>query len=88
VPDVFTGDHFVPLHPQAQAFVDTINALERTPMSELTPELARRGLQGLLLPQDLPVGAVTDFDVPGGDGGVPALRRDAARVLHAGTGVR
>ena len=58
----------MPLHPQAQAFVDTLDAMERTPLSELTPELARRGLQGLLPPQDVPIGAVVDFDVPGGDG--------------------
>ena len=54
----------MPLHPQAQAFLDTINAMERTPLSELTPELARRGLQGLLPPQDAPIGAVVAKRVP------------------------
>ena len=74
----------MPLHPQAQAFIDTINALERTPMSELTPELARRGLQGLLPPQDLPVGAVSDFDVPGGDGQPVRARAYTPRDAPAG----
>src|SRR4051794_8862698 len=63
-----TGDRAVPLHPQAQAFIDTLDAMERTPMSALTPEVARQGLEGLLPPQEVPIGAVVDFDVPGGDG--------------------
>ncbi|MCK9686736.1 alpha/beta hydrolase [Scleromatobacter humisilvae] len=58
----------MPLHPQAQAFVDTINALDRPPLSEMTVEMARAGLRGLLPPSDEKVGAIADFELPGADG--------------------
>ena len=74
----------MPLHPQAQAFVDTLNALERTPISALTPELARQGLQGLLPPLDVPIGAVQDFEVPGGDGQPVRARAYTPCDAHAG----
>ena len=53
----------MPLHPQAQAFVDTINALDRPPLSEMTVEMARTGLRGLLPPSDEKVGAIADFEL-------------------------
>ena len=52
----------MPLHPQAQAFLDTIAATPGTPLSELTPEIAR---SGPLAPPGVAVGAVHDFDIPG-----------------------
>ena len=58
----------MPLHPQAQAFVDQINALQRPPISELTVAEARTGLKGLLPPSDEAVGAIVDFEIPGADG--------------------
>ena len=58
----------MPLHPQAQAFIDTINALQRPPISELTVAVAREGLKGVLPPSDEAVGAIDEFDIPGGDG--------------------
>jgi acetyl esterase len=58
----------VPLHPQVQAFIETIHALERPPLAELTIEQARAGLQALLPPSDEPVDAIADFELPGGDG--------------------
>ena len=58
----------MPLHPQAQAFIDTLDALQRPPISELTVAAAREGLKGLLPPSDEAVGAIDEFDIPGGDG--------------------
>ena len=57
----------MPLHPQAQAFIDTINALQRPPTSELTVEAARQGLKGLLPPSDETVDAIDNFEIPGAD---------------------
>ena len=58
----------MPLQPQAQAFIDTINARERPALAELTVADARAGLKGLLPPSDEIVGAIDDFELPGGDG--------------------
>ena len=58
----------MPLHPQAQAFIDTFNALDRPPISELSVEVAREALKGVLPPSDEAIGAIDDFEVPGGDG--------------------
>ena len=55
----------MPLHPQAQAFLDLVAATPGTPLSELTPEIAR---SGPLPPPGEAVGAVHDFDIPGGAG--------------------
>ncbi len=57
----------MPLHPQAQAFIDSVNAMPQTPLSDLTPEIARQRPEDLHPPPDEPVAAVTDFDIPGGD---------------------
>lgn len=65
------GPHFgdtMPLHPQAQAFIATISALDRPPIAELTIAMARTGPTGLLPPSDEQVGAIADFELPGGDG--------------------
>ena len=77
-------DPTMPLHPQAQAFVDTINALNTPPLSELTVAMAREGLRGLLPPSDETVGAVHDFDIPGGDG--QPVRARAYTPRDASTG--
>ena len=58
----------MPLHPQAQAFIETINALERPPISQVTIAQAREGLRGLLPRSDEAVGAIADFTLPGADG--------------------
>ena len=60
----------MPLHPQAQAFIATINALQlrRPPITELTVADARAGLKALLTPSDEAVAAIAEFDIPGGDG--------------------
>ena len=58
----------MPLHPQAQAFIETINAMAQTPISQLTVEVAREGLKGLLPPSDEAVGAIADLELPGADG--------------------
>ena len=58
----------MPLHPQAQAFIDTLDALQRPPIAELTVAAARQGLKGLLPPSEEAVGAIDEFDIPGGDG--------------------
>ncbi len=58
----------MPLHPQAQAFIETINALERPPISQVTIAQAREGLRGLLPPSDEAVGAIDDFALPGAEG--------------------
>ena len=74
----------MPLHPQAQAFVDQINALQRVPITELTVAEARAGLKGLLPPSDEIVGGIADFEIPGGDG--QALRVRAYTPRDAGDG--
>jgi acetyl esterase len=58
----------MPLHPQAQAFVDTINAMDRPAIPETTVDMARAGLKALLRPSDEAVGALRDFDIPGAEG--------------------
>ena len=74
----------MPLHPQAQAFIETINALERPPISELTIEMAREGLKGLLPPSDEAVGAIDDFELPGGDGRPVRARAYTPRDVREG----
>ena len=74
----------MPLHPQAQAFIATINALDRPPISELTIDMARTGLKGLLPPSDEPVGAIADFELPGGDGQPVRARAYTPRDAGAG----
>jgi acetyl esterase len=74
----------MPLHPQAQAFIDQINALQRPPLAELTLAQARAGLKGLLPPSDEPVAAIDDFDLPGGDGQAVRARAYSPRDARAG----
>ena len=70
----------MPLHPQA--FIATINALERLSIAELTVADARAGLKGLLPPSDEAVAAIDEFDIPGGDGQPVRARVHAARRAH------
>ena len=58
----------MPLHPQAQAFIEMIDALDRPPLSEVTIAQAREGLRGLLPPSDEAVGVIADFELPGAEG--------------------
>jgi len=74
----------MPLHPQAQAFVDQINALPRPPIAELTVEEARAGLKGLLPPSDEVVGVIDDFELPGADGQPVRARAYTPRDAGAG----
>ena len=74
----------MPLHPQAQAFVDAINALHRPSISELSVEVAREGLKGLLPPSDEAVAAIDDFEIPGGDGQPVRARAYTPRDARAG----
>jgi acetyl esterase len=72
----------MPLHPQAQAFIDSVNAMPQTPLSELTPEGARQRRGDS--PPGEPVAAVTDFDIPGGD--AQPVRARAYMPRDAGAG--
>jgi acetyl esterase len=74
----------MPLHPQAQAFIDSINAMPQTPLSELTPEIARQRPQDANAPPPEPVDAVTDFDLPGGDAQPVRARAYTPRDARAG----
>ena len=74
----------MPLHPQAQAFIETINALDRPPLSEMTVAMAREGLRGLLPPSDEQIGAIADFELPGGDGQPVRARAYTPLAAHAG----
>ena len=74
----------MPLHPQAQAFIDTINAMTQRPPSELTPELARQGSSDLVPSPQESVAAVTDFYMPGG--AAQPLRARAYPPRDAGAG--
>ena len=74
----------MPLHPQAQAFLETIDALQRPSIPELTVETARQGLKGLLPPSDEAVAAIDDFEIPGGDGQPVRARAYTPRDARAG----
>ena len=74
----------MPLHPQAQAFIETINALERPPISQVTIAQAREGLRGLLPPSDEAVGAINDFALPGAEGQPVRARAYTPRDARAG----
>ena len=56
----------MPLHPQAQAFLSTLDA--PVPIAELTVARARANLREQSPPSDEAVDAIHDFEIPGGDG--------------------
>jgi len=56
----------MPLHPQAQAFLATLDP--PVPIPELTVARARANLSEQSPPSDEAVDAVRDFEIPGGDG--------------------
>ena len=59
------------LHPQVQAFVDEINAIEVAPIRELPLAEVREGFDKLVMSQQAPgvaVGRVEERDIPGPHG--------------------
>jgi acetyl esterase len=74
----------MPLHPQAQAFVDTFNALPRPPHGEFTVEMARQGIPGVVRPAGPAVGATRDFTIP--DAGGQPMRMRSYTPLDASSG--
>ena len=74
----------MPLHPQAQAFIDTINAQPGLSIAELTPAAARARAEGVAPPAGEPVAVVVDFDVPGGAGQPVRVRAYTPRGARAG----
>jgi len=74
----------MPLNPQAQAFVDALEAMARPPLADLTVAMARDGIKAQLPTVDEPVGAVADFELPGGAG--QPMRARAYTPLDAAAG--
>ena len=61
----------MPLDPQAQAVIDTVNSLGLPSVWEVTPEQARINAAARPRPAGPEVGAVLNMNVPGPDGNVP-----------------
>ncbi|MEP6503510.1 MAG: alpha/beta hydrolase [Betaproteobacteria bacterium] len=74
----------MPLNPQAQAFLDAINAMESTPLAELTVDMARNGQKASQPPSEEAVDAVDDFEMPGGAGQPMRARAYTPRAAAAG----
>ena len=74
----------MPLHPQAQAFIATINALDRPPISELSVKMARVGLAFLLPSSEEQVDTIDDFALPGAGGQPVRARAYTPRDARAG----
>ena len=74
----------MPLHPQVRAFLDEINATPGPAPADMTVEMVRAGATALQTPPDEPVGAVLDFEMPGGAG--QPLRARAYTPRDAGAG--
>jgi acetyl esterase len=64
----------MPLHPQAQAFLDLLATLPVPPRGEFTVEMARQGLPGVDKPPGPAVGAVRDFTIADADGAPMRMR--------------
>ena len=61
----------MPLHPQAQAVIEQVNALGLPPAHTVTPEEARANARARPRPSGPEVAKVEDRSVPGPDGDVP-----------------
>ena len=61
----------MPLDPQAQTVIDTVNSLGLPPVWEVTPEQARINAAARPRPVGPEVGAVQNMNIPGPDGDVP-----------------